>query len=119
GQARDEVVELEDEADVVAPERRQLALGGGTEVVAGVADGAGRGAVEPAEDVEERGLPAAGGAEEDDELAREEVEVDAPERVDLDLAGPVHLRQAARLEHRLARGVAGAEGVAGGRGVAG
>jgi hypothetical protein len=84
GEARDQVVELEDEADVLAPVTRervarrrpveraspryQLTL-------------ARRGHVEAAEDVEQRRFAAAGGAEQHDELAVEELEIDAAQRL--------------------------------------
>src|SRR5512143_689943 len=51
GQARNQVVELEDEADLVAAVRRELPLVGGREALAAVESFAARGDVEPAENV--------------------------------------------------------------------
>jgi hypothetical protein len=93
-EARDQVVELEHEADVAAPERGQLRLRGGAQVLIAKAHFAGARHVEPAQDVEERRLAAARGAEEDDELAGTDVEVDLAQGPDLDLAGAVGLGQA-------------------------
>gem|GEM_PF-6876721 len=101
-QARDQVVELEHKADVVAAEQRQVALAGCGEVVVEVEDLAGGRRVEAAEDVEQRRLAAARGAEQHHQFARVQLEVDAAQRRHLDLAHPVDLGQAARLEHQFA-----------------
>ena len=73
-----------------------------------------RGQVEPAEDVEEGGLAAAGGAEEHDELLGSQLEVHAPQRVHLHLSHVVDLRDPPCLEdepvpgdHETARAVMG------------
>jgi hypothetical protein len=101
GQARDQVVELEHEADVVAAEARQLAVAGLGQVLAVVPDVAVRGHVETAQDVQERGLAAAGRAEQHHELAGIQIEIDAAQGVDLDLAHAIHLGDAARAEDEL------------------
>ena len=80
GQAGDQVVELEDEADVAPPVARQLVLVGVGEVGAAIDDAAGGADVEAAQDVEQRRLAAARGAEQDDQLALEQIEVDAAQR---------------------------------------
>ena len=54
--------------------------------------------VEPAEDVEQRRLARARRTEQHDELAGEQVEVDAAQRLDGDLAHPIDLREGARDE---------------------
>ena len=69
GKRRNEVVELEDEADVVAAVLGELLVVGLAQFLPVIADVAGGGAVEPAEDIQQRGLAAARGAEQDDELA--------------------------------------------------
>ena len=99
GEGGDQVVELEDEADVFPAEPGQLALVVNGEVVIEKPDGAARRDVEPAEDVEEGGLAAAGGSEEDKELPREEVEVHIAQGIDFHLAHVVDLGQSPRPEH--------------------
>ncbi len=103
GEARDQVVELEDEADVLAPVARERGLVGEREIVIAVVHVAAGRHVEPAEDVEQRRFAAARRAEQHDELALVEVEVDPAERDDVDLAHPVDLRQASRAEDRFHR----------------
>ena len=58
--------------------------------------------VEAAEDVEERRFAAAGGAEQDDELAGEQVNIDAAQRLHLDFAHAIDFGEAAGLENRRA-----------------
>src|SRR5690625_32000 len=102
GQAGDEVVELKDEADVVASVIRQSRFVGVGEVDVAVHDAAAAGRIEAAEDVEEGGFAAARGAEQHDEFARVEVEIDAPQRVHLDLTHIVDLREVAHLKDDVA-----------------
>src|SRR5690606_25846274 len=99
-EARDEVVELEHEADMLATIARELGFARLAQLAAGEAHRAARGHVEPPEDVEQRGLAAAGGAEQHDELAALDVEIHVAQRVHLDFAGHVGLGEAARLEDR-------------------
>ena len=99
-QARDQIVELEDEADVLAPVLGQQPLAGADEIV--VAEpclAAGR-RVQAAEDVEQCRLAAARRAEQDDELALTDIEVHGSQRDDVDFPNSVDLRQATRHEHR-------------------
>ncbi len=91
GEAGDEVVELEDETDVETAVLGELGVVGGGEIEIAVEDLAGGGTVKTAEDVEESGFAAAGGAEEDHHLAGEELDVDAAKGVDLHLAHVVDL----------------------------
>ncbi len=107
GQAGDEVVELEDEADVAAPELGQGRLVRRREVLAAVDDAAAGRGVEAPEDVEQGRLAAARGPQKDDELPGAQVEVDAPEGLDRDLAHPVDLGKAARREDRRGYGAGG------------
>ena len=66
GQARNEVVELKDEADVLAAKARELRLGRAGELVVQVMDLARRRRVRPrAQDAEQRGLAAAGAEQHD------------------------------------------------------
>ena len=82
-----------------APVPGERALVGGGEIVVAVADGARCGDVEPAEDVQQRRLSAAGRTENDDELGLVQVEIDAAQRVNVDVAHVVDLRQAAGLKY--------------------
>ena len=100
GEARDQIVELEHEADVLAPEARQLRLVRAAEVVVEEVGLAARRDVESAQDVQQGRLAAARGPQEHDELRGVDVEIDPAQRVHLDLAEPVHLREAARDQHR-------------------
>ena len=100
-QARDQVVELEHEADVLAAIAGQLALVGADQVVVAEDDLAGGRRVEPAEDVEQRRLAAAGRAEQHDKFAFANVEIDRAQRMHLDFARPINLRQPARDKHRV------------------
>jgi hypothetical protein len=79
GQLRQQVEELEDEADMVASQGAQLALRGARDAPPGDDDLARVGAVEPAEQVQERGLARPAAAEDGDDLARPDVEVGAVE----------------------------------------
>ena len=86
GETRDQIIELEYEPDVLAAIRRERAIAGSHQVVVAKPDDAARWRVEAAEDVEKRRLAAAGRPENDDELALEEVEIDALESGHSDLA---------------------------------
>src|SRR5690606_5686509 len=94
GEARNEVVELEDEADRLAPVLGQLAIARAGELAIEIAHLARCRGVEPAEDVEKRRLAASRRPKENGELAAVEVEIDAAERVDLHLSEVVDLRHA-------------------------
>jgi hypothetical protein len=100
-EARDQVVELEDEAHVLSPEARALGLSAGGEVVVAEADRSARRHVEAAEDVEQGGLAAARGTEQHHELAAQQVDVHVAQRVHLDLAHAVDLAELAGAEDRL------------------
>src|SRR5690606_8177096 len=105
-QARHQVVELKDEPDVPAPIERELALRGSGKLLAAEQQPAGGRPVEAAEDVEQRRFAAARRAEEHDELALRDSEVDAAQRMHGARAAAVDLRQPLRLEAEvLGRGV--------------
>jgi len=78
------------------------------QIVIEVVDGSGRGHVEATEDVEQRRLSAAGGAQQNHELACEQIQINATQRVHVDFAHVIHLRDPPRLEDRFARLIAGA-----------
>ena len=95
-QHRDEVIELEDEADVAAAPVGQLALGQRRQIGARDRDLARGDAVDAGDQVQQRRLARAGRAHQRDELALGHVEVDAVEDLDLlrvaliDLAHVLH-----------------------------
>ena len=80
---RQEVVELEDEADRAVSQVRQAGAGQRGELLAGEADGAGAGDVERPHAVQKRGFPRAGRADDGDELPLVDREVDPFEHVEL------------------------------------
>ena len=81
-EAGEQVEGLEDEGDGVPPDLGELAPGHPLERLPGDRDPALRRRVERADEVEERRLAAARGAEDDDELAGTDAEVDVDERLD-------------------------------------
>ncbi len=107
GEHRQEVEELEDEADVLAPELRQVVVAERRDLGSGDRHGAARRLVEPGEGVHERRLARAGRAHDGDELARLDVERDAAQRVDGGRALAVAAREVARFDDDVAgpRGV--------------
>jgi hypothetical protein len=78
---------------------------GQREVLAGILDVARRRHVETSEDIEKRRLSAARSAEQRDELAVPELEVDAAQRDDVDLAHAVDLPKVVRGQERSVRHV--------------
>ena len=97
---RQEVEELEDEADVLAPQLRQLRVVEPRDLGAGDLHRARGRLVEAREDVHQGRLAGARRAHDRDELAGADVEVDAAERVDRGLALAVAARQLTRLDRR-------------------
>src|SRR5262249_8216885 len=101
GEAWDKIVKLKDKADVVPAIARESAI-----IEVGKLDipekqRAARRRVKVAHDVHERGLAAPGWTEQDDDLARADVEVDTAQSPDLDLTGYVGLGQSAGGENGL------------------
>ena len=88
-QHREQVVELEDEADVLAAQLRQLVVVHPGDLLAGDRDRSARRLVEPGEDVHQRRLARARRAHDGRQLAALDLERDAAERVDRGLAFPV------------------------------
>src|SRR5438132_772404 len=80
-QVVDQVVRLEHEPDVVEAELRECGLLEPRDLAAADRHGSAARHVEPAQDREERGLPAAVRPEDEDRLRRRHVEVHAPEDV--------------------------------------
>ena len=89
----DQVVVLEDEADFPAAEDGESLVLEGEDVFPVHADGAGGGAVQAAQHVEEGGLAGAGGADHGGEFALFHRQVHAVQGADLRLAGAVVLVQ--------------------------
>jgi hypothetical protein len=98
GEARHQVVKLEDEADTLAPEGRERPLVEGCQLEVVKVHLAGGRHVQPADDVEQRRLAAPRGPQEYRELAVEQLEVDAAQGVHRHLALAVDLGHAARDE---------------------
>src|SRR2546430_944747 len=101
GQRRDQVEELEDEADVAPAEERAFPLGECRHRRAVDDHLARRGHVDPAEQVEERRLSRTAAPEQDRELAWPDDGVDVPENDVLHVALPVDLRETPHLDERL------------------
>ena len=100
-QTGNEIVKLKHEADVLAPVARQGRVVEFGELLAAIEDRAARGHIQTAQNIEQRALAAAGRTEQHDELARVQLQVDAPQRVHVDLAHVVDLGQVAGREHDL------------------
>ena len=83
---RQQVEELEDEADLVAPDPRQVVVGQAAERFAVDADLAGGRAIEAADQVEQRRLAGAGRPDDRDHLAARDRQRDVVERDDVALA---------------------------------
>lgn len=90
GQLVHQLEGLEDEPDGIAPEPGQCPFAHGVDALAGDRDPAFVGSVQPAEQVEERGLPASAGAGDGQGLPRGDIEVECVERPYLPVprAGP-------------------------------
>ncbi len=99
-QPGEEVEGLEDEADVPPAEGCEPGSRGARDVGAGDDDATARRRVERADEVEQRRLPAARRAEDDDELALADPQVDALERRHGDVAELVAARDAAEVDQR-------------------
>ena len=102
----DEVELLEHEADGPAPEARQLPVAQARRVVPGDADGARGGAVERADQVEQRALARARGSDDGDHLTRLDLDADPVEGPDRGRTG-VLLHDVDQLEHRTGAVAAG------------
>jgi hypothetical protein len=76
GETGHQIVELKDEADVLPAVARELGIGSAREVMVEKAHRAGGRGVESTQDVEERRLAAARCAEQHEELAGAQVEVE-------------------------------------------
>ena len=87
GETGNQVVELEDEADVQTTVRRELVRIGAGEILAAIRDLTRRAYIQSAKDVEQRRLAATGCAEQDDQLAFGQRDVDTTQSRDLDPSG--------------------------------
>ena len=109
-QAGDQVIELEHEADVAAPVGGQLGLARPAQVLLAEQHRARSGGIESAQDVEQGRLAAARGAQQDDELAAPDLQVDLAQGLDGEFAAAIGLAQSVDAKHRRRRG-GGGEGV--------
>ena len=89
GQHRDEVVHLEDETDVARAPVGQLAAGHVRDFIAGHADGATRGNIEAAQQIEQSRLARAARPHEGHEIALIDIKVQALQDVDVLIAAAV------------------------------
>src|SRR5262249_15112286 len=99
-QHRQQVEELEDEADVLPAELRQVVVAERCYPRAGEADAAGGGLVQPGEDVHQGGLARARGPHDGRRLRRRDVDRDAAERLDRRVARAVAPRDVTRDDDR-------------------
>lgn len=97
-EARNQIVKLEHESNVFAAKTRQSGFVGIREHVIPKADVSCRGRIQPTEDVEQRGLAAAGRTEQYGEFPLVQLEIDATQRPDLHVTGPVDLGEPSRHE---------------------
>ncbi len=97
-EAGNEVVELEHEAHVLAPEPRELLLGGAGQYVVQVVDLAAGGRIQTPEDIEQSRLAATGGAEQHHQLARIQIEIHLTQGMHFHLTHAVDLRNAVEAE---------------------
>ena len=95
---RQQIETLKDESDLrVADDRTRIAIERGN--IDAIENVRARGRpIEAAEDVHERRFSGPGGAHDGDELSLVDIEIDAGERVNLDLAHCVDLRQISNLD---------------------
>ena len=103
GQAGNEVIKLEDKADMLAAETGQAGVVGVAQVLAVIPDFARSRRIQPAEDVEQRRFAAAGRAEHHHKLALKQLQINAAQRPYFDIAHAVHLGQPAGAENHLSR----------------
>src|SRR5690606_27970545 len=100
-QARKEVVELEDEPHVLPAVLRQRRFVRSAELLVAIEHLARRGDIESAKNIQERALAAAGRTKQHEELTLIQVERDVAQRVHLDLAHGIDLRDIARTKNGL------------------
>ncbi len=94
GEAGDEIVELEDEADMIAAVKRQLALVHPGEVVLMEQHLAGGRPVESTQDIQEGGFAGTRRSQQNQDFGIEDIEVDAAQGGNVDLARAIDLCKA-------------------------
>ena len=99
GQARHQMEELEDEADLLAADAGELLVGERADLVAVETVGAGAGSIEAADDVEQRRLARPRRSHDRDVLAIGDGLVDAGQRVDRLVADDEGAPNAGELDH--------------------
>jgi hypothetical protein len=100
GELGQEVVELEDEPDPPSTQEREIAVGQMGDLRAVEKHLARRGPVESAEKVKERALASARCADDADDLALLDVEIESPQDVDLERSEVIALAKAFRDDDR-------------------
>ena len=95
----DQVERLEDEADLLVPDHRQLVVIELADIGAVEEVAACRRHVQATDDVHESGLARAAGAHDGDELAFADMHVDTAQRLDVDLAHPIGLGDPLERDH--------------------
>ncbi|MNN32835.1 hypothetical protein D3C81_1465670 [compost metagenome] len=98
---RDQVIELEDKADMLASVAGQARIVGVGKVVIAVHHRPDAGPVQAAEDIEQRRLPASRCTQQDHELATVQVEVHTGKCADLDFTHVVGLADVSQSKQRL------------------
>ncbi len=98
GEARHQVIKLKHKADVLAPVASELFVTGAVQFMISKMCAAGRGPVQPAENVQQGGFAAARRAQQHDELAGINIEIDVLQRTHLGITSDIALAECACLE---------------------
>jgi hypothetical protein len=98
--AGDQIIKLENETDMLAPEAGECSVSGGAEIVVEVANLAARGYVQTPEDIEQSGFATSRWAEYHDEFASVQVQIDSAQGVHFHFAHPVYLGDAVDVKNR-------------------
>ena len=99
-QTREQVERLEDEPDLLAPDRRPFSLACAGHIDAGHPHRPRGRCVERPDHVQQRGLAAARGTKDDHERGVVDMQADPVDRGDLDVADPVALRHIVQIDPR-------------------
>ena len=110
----DQVVKLEHKPHVLPPESRQPVVVQRAQIVIHKADRTAAGNIQPAQNIQQRGLAAAGRPQQNHKFSGKQIQRNPAQRLHLDLAHLVHLRQVPRGEHR-SRRIDGCGGIVGDR----
>jgi hypothetical protein len=103
GETRDQIVELKHEAYVGSPVPGELRLSRASELPPTIVHPAAGRHIQPAQDVQQGGFPAAGYTEQDHELALVQRQIHPPKGVHINLAHAICLGQGDRLKNSFRR----------------